>query len=72
MGNGLQWGMNAEKAMKVFANFDTNQDGFVDKSEFMVNGGSGQRFPAATDANVDGKLSRTEFINCAQAQQPQQ
>ncbi len=71
MGNGLQWGMSPRDANRTFDRLDTNHDGYVDESEFMVNGDSGQRF-AGCDANGDGKLSRAEFVNCAQASPAQQ
>lgn len=63
-GNGLGYGMTPADADRVFDFLDTNHDGFVDRSEFMVNGDSGQRFPGC-DVDGDGKLTRMELERCA-------
>jgi hypothetical protein len=49
----------------AFGNMDANHDGFLDRSEFMHNGDSGQRF-AGCDVNRDGKLSEAEYVQCSQ------
>ncbi len=63
-GNGLGYGMGPADADRVFDFLDTNHDGFVDRSEFTVNGDSGQRFPGC-DMDGDGKLTRMELERCA-------
>ena len=63
-GNGLGYGMTPADADRVFDFLDTNHDGFVDRSEFTVNGDSGQRFPGC-DVDGDGKLTRMELERCA-------
>lgn len=64
-GNGLAFGMSPQEANRMFDQLDANHDGFVDHDEFTRNGDSGQRFPGC-DTNGDGKLSRAEFVTCAQ------
>ena len=64
-GGGLSQGMNPQEAAMAFGNMDTNHDGFVDRSEFMHSGDSGQRFPGC-DIDHDGKLSQTEYLQCSQ------
>lgn len=64
-GGGLGVNMTPQQARMAFQNMDTNHDGFVDRSEFMQNGDSGQRF-AGCDTNRDGKLSQAEYVQCSQ------
>jgi hypothetical protein len=64
-GNGLSQGMTPQQASRMFDQLDVNHDGFMDQSEFMHYGDSGQRFPGC-DSDGDGKLNRTEFMACAQ------
>lgn len=64
-GGGLSTNMTPEEARAAFRNMDTNRDGFLDRTEFMHNGDSGQRF-AGCDSNRDGKLSMTEYVQCSQ------
>lgn len=64
-GGGLGVGMTPREAQLAFQNMDTNHDGFLDRSEFMHNGDSGQRF-AGCDTNHDGKLSEAEYVACSQ------
>ena len=52
-------------AARRFVELDANHDGFVDQSEFVANGDSGQRFPGC-DVDGDGKLTLHEFLACAQ------
>jgi EF hand domain-containing protein len=64
-GNGLGYGMSVDDANRMFTHLDTNHDGYVDNDEFTHFGDSGQRFPGC-DTNGDRKLSRAEFVQCAQ------
>lgn len=64
-GGGLSMHMTPREARMAFRNMDTNHDGYLDKSEFMRNGDSGQRF-AGCDTNHDGKLSEAEYVACSQ------
>ncbi|MGN6314613.1 MAG: EF-hand domain-containing protein [Rhodanobacteraceae bacterium] len=64
-GGGLSQSMTPQQAAMAFRNMDTNHDGFVDQSEFMQGGDSGQRF-AGCDTNHDGKLSEAEYVECSQ------
>jgi hypothetical protein len=64
-GGGLSMGMTPREAQMAFGNMDANHDGFLDRSEFMHNGDSGQRF-AGCDVNRDGKLSEAEYVQCSQ------
>jgi hypothetical protein len=64
-GGGLSTGMTPREAQMAFGNMDANHDGFLDRSEFMHNGDSGQRF-AGCDLNRDGKLSEAEYVQCSQ------
>jgi hypothetical protein len=64
-GNGLSSGMSPADASRMFDQLDTNHDGYVDSDEFTHYGDSGQRFPGC-DTDRDGKLSRAEFVQCAQ------
>ena len=64
-GNGLAFGMSVDEANRMFTHLDLNHDGFLDHDEFTQNGDSGQRFPGC-DTNGDHKLSRAEFVQCAQ------
>jgi hypothetical protein len=64
-GGGLSTNMTPREARMAFSNMDTNHDGFLDRSEFMHSGDSGQRF-AGCDSNRDGKLSRAEYVACSQ------
>lgn len=64
-GGGLSMHMTPQEARRAFRNMDTNHDGFLDRSEFMRNGDSGQRF-AGCDTNHDGKLSEAEYVACSQ------
>jgi hypothetical protein len=50
---------------------DANHDGFLDRTEFMHSGDSGQRFPGC-DTNHDGKLSEAEYVACSQRPAAQQ
>ncbi|HET6912723.1 MAG TPA: hypothetical protein VFH71_05180 [Rhodanobacteraceae bacterium] len=64
-GHGLAFGMSPAEADRMFDHLDTNHDGYVDMPEFTKNGDSGQRF-AGCDKNGDHKLSRAEFVACAE------
>lgn len=64
-GGGLSTNMTPREARMAFRNMDTNSDGFLDQSEFMHSGDSGQRFPGC-DTNRDGKLSMAEYVQCSQ------
>ncbi|HVU81590.1 MAG TPA: EF-hand domain-containing protein [Rhodanobacteraceae bacterium] len=64
-GGGLGMHMSPREARMAFQNMDTNRDGFLDRTEFMRNGDSGQRF-AGCDTNRDGKLSEAEYVACSQ------
>src|SRR6185437_13405323 len=65
-GNGLGYtNCDTDAAARAFARLDANHDGFVDQSEFVANGDSGQRFPGC-DVDGDGKLTLHEFLACAQ------
>ena len=64
-GGGLSQNMSPQEASMAFRNMDTNHDGFVDQSEFMHSGDSGQRFPGC-DVDHDGKLSQAEYLQCSQ------
>ena len=64
-GGGLSTNMTPREARMAFQNLDANHDGFVDRTEFMRNGDSGQRF-AGCDTNHDGKLSMAEYVQCSQ------
>lgn len=64
-GGGLGTNMTPDEARMAFRNMDSNSDGFLDLSEFMHSGDSGQRFPGC-DSNRDGKLSEVEYVQCSQ------
>jgi len=64
-GGGLSMHMSPREARMAFHSMDTNHDGVLDRSEFMHNGDSGQRF-AGCDTDHDGKLSEAEYVACSQ------
>lgn len=64
-GGGLSQNMTPREADMAFRTMDTNNDGYVDKSEFMHYGDSGQRFNGC-DTDGDGKLTPQEYIACSQ------
>jgi hypothetical protein len=70
-GGGLSMHMTPREARMAFQNMDANHDGFLDRTEFMHSGDSGQRFPGC-DTNHDGKLSEAEYVACSQRPAAQQ